>query len=97
MPKKGRKEEGTLEATPACSGSTPRYSGIMLYCSGITQLHGSHPTVQGSLPTASVLISGSVPPVQDEQEEEEAFNQKHMLQKAKEVSPMSAPSLPAIE
>lgn len=35
--------------------------------------------------------------VQDEQEEEEAFNQKHMLQKAKEVSPMSAPNMLAIE
>ncbi|ETE71475.1 Voltage-dependent R-type calcium channel subunit alpha-1E, partial [Ophiophagus hannah] len=34
---------------------------------------------------------------QDEQEEEEAFNQKHALQKAKEVSPMSAPNMPAIE
>uniref|UniRef100_A0A8C4V8M1 Voltage-dependent R-type calcium channel subunit alpha n=1 Tax=Falco tinnunculus TaxID=100819 RepID=A0A8C4V8M1_FALTI len=33
----------------------------------------------------------------DEQEEEEAFNQKHALQKAKEVSPMSAPNMPAIE
>lgn len=36
-------------------------------------------------------------PPQDEQEEEEAFNQKHALQKAKEVSPMSAPNMPAIE
>ncbi|WP_421019286.1 hypothetical protein, partial [Klebsiella pneumoniae] len=33
----------------------------------------------------------------DEQEEEEAFNQKHALQKAKEVSPMSAPNMPSIE
>lgn len=28
--------------------------------------------------------------VQDEEEEEEAFNQKHALQKAKEVGPMSS-------
>ncbi|EPY81803.1 voltage-dependent L-type calcium channel subunit alpha-1D-like protein [Camelus ferus] len=33
----------------------------------------------------------------DEQEEEEAFNQKHALQKAKEVSPMSAPNMPSID
>lgn len=32
-----------------------------------------------------------------DEQEEEAFNQKHALQKAKEVSPMSAPNMPSIE
>lgn len=55
------------------------------------------PDNAGITPDCFSADSWLCPPVQDEQEEEEAFNQKHMLQKAKEVSPMSAPSLPAIE
>ncbi|XP_043347323.1 voltage-dependent R-type calcium channel subunit alpha-1E isoform X5 [Dermochelys coriacea] len=63
----------------------------------ILTLFGNYTLLNVFLAIAVDNLANAQELTKDEQEEEEAFNQKHALQKAKEVSPMSAPNMPAIE
>ncbi|XP_055964118.1 LOW QUALITY PROTEIN: voltage-dependent R-type calcium channel subunit alpha-1E [Sorex fumeus] len=63
----------------------------------ILTLFGNYTLLNVFLAIAVDNLANAQELTKDEQEEEEAFNQKHMLQKAKEVSPMSAPNMLAIE
>ncbi|XP_052522343.1 voltage-dependent R-type calcium channel subunit alpha-1E isoform X10 [Tympanuchus pallidicinctus] len=63
----------------------------------VLTLFGNYTLLNVFLAIAVDNLANAQELTKDEQEEEEAFNQKHALQKAKEVSPMSAPNMPAIE
>uniref|UniRef100_A0A2K6H0A7 Voltage-dependent R-type calcium channel subunit alpha n=1 Tax=Propithecus coquereli TaxID=379532 RepID=A0A2K6H0A7_PROCO len=63
----------------------------------VLTLFGNYTLLNVFLAIAVDNLANAQELTKDEQEEEEAFNQKHMLQKAKEVSPMSAPNMPSIE
>ncbi|XP_053247293.1 voltage-dependent R-type calcium channel subunit alpha-1E isoform X4 [Podarcis raffonei] len=63
----------------------------------ILTLFGNYTLLNVFLAIAVDNLANAQELTKDEQEEEEAFNQKHALQKAKEVSPMSGPNMPAIE
>ncbi|XP_026511497.1 voltage-dependent R-type calcium channel subunit alpha-1E-like isoform X1 [Terrapene carolina triunguis] len=63
----------------------------------ILTLFGNYTLLNVFLAIAVDNLANAQELTKDEQEEEEAFNQKHALQKAKEVSPMSAPNMPSIE
>ncbi|XP_041417446.1 voltage-dependent R-type calcium channel subunit alpha-1E isoform X1 [Xenopus laevis] len=58
----------------------------------ILTLFGNYTLLNVFLAIAVDNLANAQELTKDEQEEEEAFNQKHALQKAKEVSPMSAPN-----
>ncbi|XP_052593189.1 voltage-dependent R-type calcium channel subunit alpha-1E isoform X5 [Peromyscus californicus insignis] len=63
----------------------------------VLTLFGNYTLLNVFLAIAVDNLANAQELTKDEQEEEEAFNQKHALQKAKEVSPMSAPNMPSIE
>uniref|UniRef100_A0A8C3IQ65 Voltage-dependent R-type calcium channel subunit alpha n=1 Tax=Chrysemys picta bellii TaxID=8478 RepID=A0A8C3IQ65_CHRPI len=63
----------------------------------ILTLFGNYTLLNVFLAIAVDNLANAQELTKDEQEEEEAFNQKHALQKAKEVSPMSAPNMPSID
>ncbi|XP_069911005.1 voltage-dependent R-type calcium channel subunit alpha-1E isoform X11 [Oryctolagus cuniculus] len=63
----------------------------------VLTLFGNYTLLNVFLAIAVDNLANAQELTKDEQEEEEAFNQKHALQKAKEVSPMSAPNVPSIE
>ncbi|KFV80095.1 putative voltage-dependent R-type calcium channel subunit alpha-1E, partial [Struthio camelus australis] len=63
----------------------------------VLTLFGNYTLLNVFLAIAVDNLANAQELTKDEQEEEEAFNQKHALQKAKEVSPMSAPNMPAID
>ncbi|KYO24258.1 hypothetical protein Y1Q_0004297 [Alligator mississippiensis] len=63
----------------------------------ILTLFGNYTLLNVFLAIAVDNLANAQELTKDEQEEEEAFNQKHALQKAKEVSPMSAPNMPTVE
>uniref|UniRef100_A0A8C5R7X2 Voltage-dependent R-type calcium channel subunit alpha n=1 Tax=Leptobrachium leishanense TaxID=445787 RepID=A0A8C5R7X2_9ANUR len=58
----------------------------------VLTLFGNYTLLNVFLAIAVDNLANAQELTKDEQEEEEAFNQKHALQKAKEVSPMSAPN-----
>uniref|UniRef100_A0A8B9TTQ0 Voltage-dependent R-type calcium channel subunit alpha n=1 Tax=Anas platyrhynchos TaxID=8839 RepID=A0A8B9TTQ0_ANAPL len=59
----------------------------------VLTLFGNYTLLNVFLAIAVDNLANAQELTKDEQEEEEAFNQKHALQKAKEVSPMSAPNI----
>nr|XP_015211897.1 PREDICTED: voltage-dependent R-type calcium channel subunit alpha-1E isoform X6 [Lepisosteus oculatus] len=63
----------------------------------VLTLFGNYTLLNVFLAIAVDNLANAQELTKDEEEEEEAFNQKHALQKAKEVSPMSAPYLMAAE
>ncbi|XP_019386497.1 PREDICTED: voltage-dependent R-type calcium channel subunit alpha-1E isoform X3 [Crocodylus porosus] len=63
----------------------------------VLTLFGNYTLLNVFLAIAVDNLANAQELTKDEQEEEEAFNQKHALQKAKEVSPMSAPNMPTVE
>ncbi|KAE8610451.1 hypothetical protein XENTR_v10012129 [Xenopus tropicalis] len=63
----------------------------------VLTLFGNYTLLNVFLAIAVDNLANAQELTKDEQEEEEAFNQKHALQKAKEVSPMSAPNASCIE
>ncbi|XP_069890426.1 voltage-dependent R-type calcium channel subunit alpha-1E isoform X9 [Dipodomys merriami] len=63
----------------------------------VLTLFGNYTLLNVFLAIAVDNLANAQELTKDEQEEEEAFNQKHALQKAKEVSPMSAPNMPSME
>ncbi|XP_072275897.1 voltage-dependent R-type calcium channel subunit alpha-1E isoform X2 [Pyxicephalus adspersus] len=63
----------------------------------ILTLFGNYTLLNVFLAIAVDNLANAQELTKDEQEEEEAFNQKHALQKAKEVSPMSAPNASSVE
>ncbi|XP_073072966.1 voltage-dependent R-type calcium channel subunit alpha-1E isoform X8 [Manis javanica] len=63
----------------------------------VLTLFGNYTLLNVFLAIAVDNLANAQELTKDEQEEEEAFNQKHALQKAKEVSPMSAPNMPSLE
>uniref|UniRef100_A0A5F8GDC3 Voltage-dependent R-type calcium channel subunit alpha n=1 Tax=Monodelphis domestica TaxID=13616 RepID=A0A5F8GDC3_MONDO len=63
----------------------------------VLTLFGNYTLLNVFLAIAVDNLANAQELTKDEQEEEEAFNQKHALQKAKEVSPMSAPNMPSID
>ncbi|XP_053549925.1 voltage-dependent R-type calcium channel subunit alpha-1E [Bombina bombina] len=63
----------------------------------ILTLFGNYTLLNVFLAIAVDNLANAQELTKDEQEEEEAFNQKHALQKAKEVSPMSAPNASSME
>ncbi|MEE6495850.1 hypothetical protein FKM82_002161 [Ascaphus truei] len=63
----------------------------------ILTLFGNYTLLNVFLAIAVDNLANAQELTKDEQEEEEAFNQKHALQKAKEVSPMSAPNAASVE
>ncbi|XP_063284375.1 voltage-dependent R-type calcium channel subunit alpha-1E isoform X7 [Pelobates fuscus] len=63
----------------------------------VLTLFGNYTLLNVFLAIAVDNLANAQELTKDEQEEEEAFNQKHALQKAKEVSPMSAPNASALE
>ncbi|XP_030062440.1 voltage-dependent R-type calcium channel subunit alpha-1E [Microcaecilia unicolor] len=63
----------------------------------ILTLFGNYTLLNVFLAIAVDNLANAQELTKEEQEEEEAFNQKHALQKAKEVSPMSAPNAPSVE
>ncbi|XP_077309239.1 voltage-dependent R-type calcium channel subunit alpha-1E isoform X6 [Lithobates pipiens] len=63
----------------------------------ILTLFGNYTLLNVFLAIAVDNLANAQELTKDEQEEEEAFNKKHALQKAKEVSPMSAPNASSVE
>ncbi|KAG2464095.1 CAC1E protein, partial [Polypterus senegalus] len=63
----------------------------------VLTLFGNYTLLNVFLAIAVDNLANAQELTKDEQEEEEAFNQKHALQKAKEVSPMSATNMMASE
>ncbi|MGH0154006.1 UNVERIFIED_CONTAM: hypothetical protein FKN15_040627 [Acipenser sinensis] len=63
----------------------------------VLTLFGNYTLLNVFLAIAVDNLANAQELTKDEQEEEEAFNQKHALQKAKEVSPMSATNMLASE
>ncbi|XP_066548098.1 voltage-dependent R-type calcium channel subunit alpha-1E [Amia ocellicauda] len=63
----------------------------------VLTLFGNYTLLNVFLAIAVDNLANAQELTKDEEEEEEAFNQKHALQKAKEVSPMSAPYLPNLQ
>ncbi|KAM9325782.1 voltage-dependent R-type calcium channel subunit alpha-1E [Gastrophryne carolinensis] len=63
----------------------------------ILTLFGNYTLLNVFLAIAVDNLANAQELTKDEQEAEEAFNQKHALQKAKEVSPMSAPNASSVE
>ncbi|KAG8436805.1 hypothetical protein GDO86_007767 [Hymenochirus boettgeri] len=63
----------------------------------VLTLFGNYTLLNVFLAIAVDNLANAQELTKDEQEEEEAFNQKHALQKAKEVSPMSAPNASSVE
>nr|XP_014341084.1 PREDICTED: voltage-dependent R-type calcium channel subunit alpha-1E [Latimeria chalumnae] len=59
----------------------------------VLTLFGNYTLLNVFLAIAVDNLANAQELTKDEQEAEEAFNQKHALQKAKEVSPMSAPNM----
>ncbi|XP_043941319.1 voltage-dependent R-type calcium channel subunit alpha-1E-like isoform X1 [Protopterus annectens] len=59
----------------------------------VLTLFGNYTLLNVFLAIAVDNLANAQELTKEEQEEEEAFNQKHALQKAKEVSPMSAPNM----
>ncbi|XP_072130490.1 probable voltage-dependent R-type calcium channel subunit alpha-1E [Mobula birostris] len=63
----------------------------------VLTLFGNYTLLNVFLAIAVDNLANAQELTKEEQEEEEAINQKHALQKAKEVSPMSAPGFPSTE
>ncbi|XP_063795854.1 voltage-dependent R-type calcium channel subunit alpha-1E isoform X3 [Pseudophryne corroboree] len=63
----------------------------------VLTLFGNYTLLNVFLAIAVDNLANAQELTKDEQEEEEAFNKKHALQKAKEVSPMSAPNASSVE
>ncbi|XP_078075293.1 putative voltage-dependent R-type calcium channel subunit alpha-1E [Mustelus asterias] len=63
----------------------------------VLTLFGNYTLLNVFLAIAVDNLANAQELTKEEQEEEEAINQKHALQKAKEVSPMSAPGFPSAE
>ncbi|XP_064416144.1 voltage-dependent R-type calcium channel subunit alpha-1E [Latimeria chalumnae] len=63
----------------------------------VLTLFGNYTLLNVFLAIAVDNLANAQELTKDEQEAEEAFNQKHALQKAKEVSPMSAPNISLLE
>ncbi|XP_029473647.1 voltage-dependent R-type calcium channel subunit alpha-1E isoform X4 [Rhinatrema bivittatum] len=74
--------------------STGMWSSIYFI---ILTLFGNYTLLNVFLAIAVDNLANAQELTKEEQEEEEAFNKMHALQKAKEVSPMSAPNAPSVE